>query len=567
MTGGHSLRPQLPSVAQVLQFDSLVAADPVVVAGAAGLTRTVRWMHVSELASIAGHLRGREMILTTGIALPDDDAGLRRFVAELARIDVSAIVIGLGPHFERSLPLAMMQAADEFALPLIVLRRHTAFVDVTEDVHARLVDSQIAQLQLSERIHETFSAMVLQGSSTVAILEQVSQLCGRPIVLENLNHELLEVFAGPRPRNDVIAEWAEHTRSHRSKRRTDYDQRTGWLVTTVGARSDDWGRLIIMSAADDTLPRGLEPDPLRAVQHTLIMLIERAASTIALGRLIERDRGVLQQQTHRSVLIGLLAGGGATAEAAREAAAIGVPIADASTLSIAIRGVRRTDGVTNEGEALPSIADRIRRKCELVALPFLGAQIDESVLASVISAPTEETLIRLTRPLLASFAEIDAGEITIAVSGPALGVAATAEALAEVLETAEAASRLAARPNPVRIDDLGLEGLLFSLAGDPKLRAFSRRALSALRAYDARHETALIDALRHFLFAGRNKSLAAKRAFVSRPWLYEQLERVETVLGIDLGDEAMCVQLQVAILSDDVRSRAYPSASHHQGES
>lgn len=553
----------------MLQFDSLIAADPVVVAGAAGLTRTVRWMHVSELASIAGHLRGREMILTTGIALPEDDAGLRQFVAELARIDVSAIVIGLGPHFERSLPLAMMQAADEFSLPLIVLRRHTAFVDVTEDVHARLVDSQIAQLQLSERIHETFSAMVLQGSSTVAILEQVSQLCGRPIVLENLNHELLEVFAGPRPRNDVIAEWSEHTRSHRSKRRTDYDQRTGWLVTTVGARSDDWGRLIIMSAADDTLPRGLEPDPLRAVQHTLIMLIERAASTIALGRLIERDRGVLQQQTHRSVLIGLLAGGAATAEAAREAAAIGVPIADASTLSIAIRGARRTDEASSEPEdTLQRIAEQVRRKCELVALPFLGAQIDESVLASVISAPTEETLTRLTRPLLASFAELAADEITIAISGPALGVAATAEALAEALDTAEAASRLVARPNPVRIDDLGLEGLLFSLSNDPKVRAFSRRALSALRAYDARHETALVDALRQFLFAGRNKSLAAKRAFVSRPWLYEQLERVEKVLGIDLDDEATCLQLQVAILSDDVRSRAYPPASHYpQGES
>jgi purine catabolism regulator len=566
VTLGHSLRPQLPSVAQVLQFDSLIAADPVVVAGAAGLTRTVRWMHVSELASIAGHLRGREMILTTGIALPADDDGLRKFVAELAQINVSAIVIGLGPHFDRSLPLVMMQAADEHALPLIVLRRHTAFVDVTEDVHARLVDSQIEQLQLSERIHETFSAMVLQGSSTIAILKQVSRLCGRPIVLENLDHELLEIFGGPRARNDVMAEWFEHTHAHQSHRRTDYDQRTGWLVTTVGARANDWGRLIIMSAADETLPRGLETDPLRAVQHTLIILIERAASTIALGRLIERDRGVLQQQTHRSVLVGLLAKGTRAVEAGKESAAIGVPLENAVVFALAMRLPNRDRKKAVEVSVL-QLVDQFRRECESASLPYLSAHVNDEVLAGLITASSESELRQQARALIASLTAIDPAEITIALSGPARGVSGAADALLEALETANSAAALDVRPNPVRIDDLGLEGLLFLLAADVHMRGFTNRTLAALHAHDVKHESTLVEALRHFLFSGRNKSLAAKRAFVSRPWLYEQLDRVEKILSIDLGDEATCLQLQVAILSEDVSSlNAHPMHSNRQGE-
>ncbi|MBK0418922.1 PucR family transcriptional regulator ligand-binding domain-containing protein [Leucobacter sp. CSA1] len=543
----------------MLQFESLVAADPVVVAGAAGLAKPVRWVHISELADIAGHLQGREMILTTGIALPEDDAGLARYIAELARVDTSAVVVGLGPHFERSLPLAMMEAADEFAIPLIVLRRHTAFVGVTEDVHARLVDSQIEQLQLSAQIHETLSTMVLQGSTAKAILEQVSRLSGRPAVLENLHHELLEVSEGARLRSDVIAEWSEHTRRHQSMRYTDYDPRTGWLVTTVGIKGDVWGRLIIMSAADEMIPRGLEQDPLRSVQATLLMLIERAASTIALGRLVERDRGTLRQQTHFDVISGLLAGGTASEEAADVAAAIGFPVENAWMAAVAVTlAPSGNSDARAQQDRLHQVAEAIRSHCASAGVPYLAAQVEADVTLALVAAESDADADQRAQALAHAFGTGSPRVAEIALSEPVRGAKGAAEGLAEALETARFARILEVSTRPVRRTDLGLEGLVLSLADDPRLRSFSRRTLSALRVYDAQHDTDLINALRYFLFAGRNKSLAAKRAFVSRPWLYEQLDRVEKVLGVQLDDESVCLELQVAILSEDVRARAAP---------
>lgn len=539
----------MPSVAQALQFESLAAADPVVVAGATGLTRPVRWVHVSELADIAGHLRGQEMILTTGIALPEDDAGLRGYIAALAEVDVAAVVVGLGPHFDRALPLAMMEAADEHGIPLIVLRRHTAFVVITEDVHARLVDAQVDQLQQSVQIHETLRSLVIQGSTARDILVETARLSGRPVVLEDLRHELLEVAEGPRSRNDVTTEWAEHTKRHRAARRTDYDPRTGWLTATVGLKGDDWGRLIIMSAADATLPRGLEQDPLSLVRPTLIMLIERVASTVALGRLVERDRGTLGRQTHLDILTGLMSSGHQAEEAAELAEAIGFPVA-ASRLSAVCAMLAGPASLTarEQQDLLHGVAAAIRTRCVRLGIPFLLAQVRPDAVLALIAdgeGPRGAELVE----------ELSAPELERLVFGLARRQGVSEDAgsvLSEAAETAEIARVLDVGARPVSRADLGLEGLLLSLGDDPRVRRFTDDALARLRAHDGQ----LVDALRDYLFSGRNKSLAAKRAFVSRQWLYEQLDRVERLLGISLDDEATCLRLQVAILNSDLAARA-----------
>ncbi len=46
-----------------------------------GCGEPVRWVHPSELADIAPLLRGGDLVLTTGIALPEDDAALTSYVA------------------------------------------------------------------------------------------------------------------------------------------------------------------------------------------------------------------------------------------------------------------------------------------------------------------------------------------------------------------------------------------------------------------------------------------------------------------------------------------------------
>src|SRR5215469_14366758 len=107
-----------PTVAEVLALEPVRSGAPRVLTGADRLDAPVRWVHVIELAQAAHLLRGGELVLSTGIALPADSAGLQRYVSELAAVGVSALAVELGSRFTRGLPAALVSAAAEHRLPL-----------------------------------------------------------------------------------------------------------------------------------------------------------------------------------------------------------------------------------------------------------------------------------------------------------------------------------------------------------------------------------------------------------------------------------------------------------------
>ena len=71
----------MPTVREVLQLSAVRRGQPEVVAAAGGLDRPVRWVHAIEFADAARLLRGGELVLTTGIALPDEEALIGAYVA------------------------------------------------------------------------------------------------------------------------------------------------------------------------------------------------------------------------------------------------------------------------------------------------------------------------------------------------------------------------------------------------------------------------------------------------------------------------------------------------------
>ena len=89
-----------PTVADVLTLPVIRQGMATVVAGAGGLDRRVRWVHIAEIADIAPLLGGGELVLTTGIALPDDPEALTKYVAELAAVGVVGVVVELVRHWQ-----------------------------------------------------------------------------------------------------------------------------------------------------------------------------------------------------------------------------------------------------------------------------------------------------------------------------------------------------------------------------------------------------------------------------------------------------------------------------------
>ena len=98
------------SVREVLDLPVFRDAQARVLAGEPNLDRSVRWVHVAELADISYLLKGGELLLTTGMGIQQDEAVRRRYIHELADVAVAGLVVELGRNFSR-MPAEMITEA------------------------------------------------------------------------------------------------------------------------------------------------------------------------------------------------------------------------------------------------------------------------------------------------------------------------------------------------------------------------------------------------------------------------------------------------------------------------
>lgn len=527
----------LPTVDDVLQLDAVRRGQPHVVAGADRTGNRVRWVHVAEVTDIAHLLHGGELVLTTGIALPDEPERLRAYIADLAEVGVSGLMIELGRRYASVLPSALTTAAEDHGLPVIVLAHEPAFVDITESVHARIVQDQFAELRASERLHEIFTQLSVEGASTDEVVRQVAALGGHPVVLENLAHQVLAADAGGADPAELLSAWETRSRAVRPGRRTGYDPTSGWLVTMVGARGEDWGRLIIVL--------GAPPSPRDTV------LVERAATTLALGRLLDRHAESVERQAHGTIIARILAHAYSDPqEAAARARALGVPLSGRRLLGVVLR--HRGPGTAPPVGELSALAETAAAACKDARLAALVGVLDEGgpharvgVLASLPARADAETALTEVATRIRS----QSGGTVMAAGSVVETIQDVRRSFLEAEQVADVAARGSGARLFYRLPDLRLRGLLHLLRDDARVQTFVERELGPLLEYDARRGSDLTRILELYLESGRNKAVAAQQAHLSRPAFYERLRRIERVLDADLDDVESCVSFHVALLA------------------
>ncbi len=535
-----------PAVSEVLALDAVRRGRPEVVAGGRGLGRRVRWVHVSELADIAGLLRGGELLLTTGVARPDDEAGLAAYVADLDAVGAAGLVVELGRRYRGSLSPALVRAAEGRGLPLVALHRETPFVAVTEAVHALIVDAQLAELRASERLHRTFTELTVEGADAGEIVRQTALIARRPVVLENLAHQVLAYDTAGAEAAELLDGWERRSRAAAETPAAE----TGLHPVVVGARGEDWGRLFLV------LEPGSGPEPLEAT------LLERSAAALALNRLVERDRESLERQTHRSVLQALLAHSQPMAEVAVRAQALGVPLEGRSLQAVVVRRRGAEPAVLEAEQRLRALAELAATAVRAARLCALVAAVDDAAVGVLLSSPTPEAATAALDAFVGALGRATAADPDpsgspappVVAVGTVVGAAAEARrSFLEAEQVADAAEHQPERPF-YRLADVGLRGLLHLLRDDARLQTFVERELGPLLAHDAATRSGLVPVLRTYLDHGRNKSAAADAAHLSRPAFYERLAKIERILLVDLDSVDTCLSLHVALIGlDSVR--------------
>jgi PucR family transcriptional regulator, purine catabolism regulatory protein len=596
---------------EVLALDAVRAGQPVVVAALDRLDVPVRWVHAAELTDVGRLLRGGELVLSTGIALPSSASGLAEYVASLAGAGVAGLAIELGQRYAGELPQGLVTAAEARGVPLIAFEREVPFVEITEAVHARIIDAQMLELRAAQRVHAVFTALSVEGAPPAEIVRAAAELGGRTVILADMSYRVLAASgpdaagavdgpAGGGPggadtagsdtagsggeagsADGIPAGFAERARSACEGRpRTFHAESEGWLVTTVGARGEDWGRLFLFLGAQPAAsfpaqpaasfpaqPSHAQPSPAQpSPTPGDNVLLERAATTLALGRLLARQAESVERQAHRTLISAIIEDADPATATAR-ARTMGVPVTGRQLVALVARLPDAGSGLSAQALVL-DVAEAVAAACRDSRVPALVSSLDDVRVGALLSLPAQADTDRALRQLCSGLAAALDASTPIVASDPAspvapvIGVGSPATRMAEVRrsfldarEVADVALRHLDRDRQpdgrpyYRLPDLRLRGLLHMLRGDPRLTAFADRELGSLLAYDTAHGTRLAADLATYLEAGGNKAAAATRAHLARPTFYQRLQLIEHVLGVSLDSAESRASLHVALLA------------------
>jgi purine catabolism regulator len=523
----------LPTVAEVLELPAVRRGEPVVRAGHDHLDRRVRWVHVSEVSHIAHLLEGGELILSTGIALPDSPADMAAYVDELAGADVAAVVVELGRRYRTALPDELVAAANARELPLIELHRETPFVAVTQAVHTSILDARMQELIASDEAHRAFTELSVAGHGPPRVVDLVAEMSGRPVVYENLSHQVLAYHCA----DTVLLGWEARSRAAAD------DPPEGWLAVGVGAPGgSEFGRLVMLC---DGEPSARER-----------MLLERGASSLVINRLTVRDLDSLERQTHRTLLTALAMSTDDAAETAARAQALGVRLDRRRLTGVVVR-------VTAEQQALPALlrdlAAAVVSAVEGLGVPALIGPLDDQRVAALLaqdqSADVDAVLGVLAERLHAIAERRPDVTILVAAGSTVAAVERAHHTLREAMQVADTATGLPPVRTFFRPADLRLRGLVYALRDEAVVSEYVERELGPLLAYDAAHGTRLTEFLTAYCRAGGNKTAAAEQLFISRAALYDRIAKVQRVLGVDLADPEVVLALHFAVLARETMHR------------
>jgi purine catabolism regulator len=514
----------------------LRGAGPRVLAGNDHLDRPVRWVHSAELADIAPLLREGDLLLTTGIAMPESSSELEAYAASLAGSLAAGLVVELGRRWSE-LPTALIASCERLGLPLVSLSSVVRFAAVAQAVGERVVDEQVAELREAQRVHDTFTELSIAEAGPREVLDAVQRLAGTAVVLESEEHHVLDYRAGPEDAAGFLSGWTSRSRGVPLDDRTSWNESQGWLVTRVGRRDRGWGRLVVHS-------------PSRPPER-LVAVAERAAAALALHRLHDRQRDSAVRRTHHELMLGLLADP-TSPELLHRCELAGLTTAKRQFVGLTLRP--RFDIVGDAGEPFAvleeAIAATVHAAHEL-RTPALVCEVERDVRVLLSLAPSthaDHVIDELA-------ARVQRRHAVVAGMGrPVTRPAEIDRTLREAQHVVQSLRADSGATGVHRLEDVHLRGLLAMLVGDDRLRLYVDRELDALRAHD--QGGGLLEVIRALVLHPTSKSDAAASLHMSRPVFYDRLGKVERLLGVDLDDPDIRVSLHVALLADEVTREA-----------
>lgn len=483
--------------------------DAHVVAGSGGLDRQVSRAKIAATPELLRRVGANELVVTSAEALLAGNEGWEPLLGRFDAAHVAAVAVRLDGS--KSLPEALLKAADAQAVPVITFPGTVALADVTTAVLDALLDAQGRRLERIVDIHQRFTPIVLAGGGAPEIAATLYLLLECPIaVVDRDGRATVVVPSDAEPGVD----FADSTWVRQPILAGEFHYGEVVALTTE-SDLDDEGRLALQRAALSIAVR---------MAHATAAAAERARfAATSLEELISGHAGDIADVAERAISFGW--------DLARPRAVLLAsidPPVDRAVLSTALATISAAAQATLGQDAI--VWTRSTTIAALIA-PENADPADRRTIAERLRRELDQRVVDVS--------------VSIGVGRRVDDPMAMPQSYLEASRAVDVGRWARGRHVTAVFDQLGLERLLASTPTED-LAEFVQHAIGPLVDHDRAHDSGLIETLGTWLET-RNMAEGARRVHVHYNTFKNRLDRIESILGPVLGDAARSLECEVAV--------------------
>lgn len=537
-------------VSGVLALDALKTAQ--VVAGAGGLSRPIRWVHIVDIPDVVEWVQEGDLLLTTAFAFRERPELQERLVPALTAKRLAGLIVAVG-RYVAHLPPAMLAQGDMLDFPLIELPWEVPFESVTRAVSQQIFARQVSLLTQSTQIHNTLTQLVLRGEGLPALANTLADLVGRSVTLEDPSFKIMAYATRGSTdpvRDDTINNGRTPSRVLQALRGLgilDTLQHSARPVHVPSIPEVDllYERIVMpIVAGGRTYGYAWIIAGESSLEELDYTALEHGATVAALIMLQQRTVSETEQRLRGDLLDQLLATGDHSSALVEHARRLGYPLDAASHTALLVQS-RHGTAAPGDSLDLAAIVEKALREC--AARSLVVARGDGVV--ALVSAARRPGPEQAADAICASAAQ-HGWSVTIGVGASQSGPGSIARSYNQAEEALDLNLRLRnGEAGVYPFTDLGLFHWLYLLQRDDGVAADNRyvELISRLVEQDAHKGSALLQTLEGYLDSGGNALETARRFHLHRNTLGHRLQKIEQLCGLQLSDPMSRLNLQVAL--------------------
>lgn len=161
------------NIKEMIELEQM--AGMKILAGEKGINRKVVTVSVMDAPDIYNWIKGGEFLITTAFVMRNNPLELKDLIIKLEKRGAAGFGIKIGRFIDK-LPDEVLETADKLNFPIVFIPNRFSFVDVINPVLSKLVNVQADRLEISEKIHNSFTDIVLEGGDTEKILDTLKSI-------------------------------------------------------------------------------------------------------------------------------------------------------------------------------------------------------------------------------------------------------------------------------------------------------------------------------------------------------------------------------------------------------